>query len=148
MEWERQWHDMVISFAHFLLSSGGSFMSFCILTFIASNGLPTTPPQNPAGSGWVSEWVSEWVGGWVSEWVSVCVSEWVSVCVSECVSEWVGEWVSECVCEWVSEWGANEVFQNLPPVAPITILWWNGNWPVMKNKTKSLNIIILGTLLL
>lgn len=34
---------------YFLLNSGGIFISYCILTFIASNGLPTRPPQNPAG---------------------------------------------------------------------------------------------------
>ena len=33
--------------ADFLRSSAGSFMSFCIRTLTASNGLPTIPPKKP-----------------------------------------------------------------------------------------------------
>ena len=33
---------------HFRLCSGGSLMSFCILTLTMSPGVPTIPPQPPA----------------------------------------------------------------------------------------------------
>ena len=40
----------LISSTYFRLSSGGSFMSFCILTLIMSPGVPRIPPQPPANA--------------------------------------------------------------------------------------------------